>query len=196
MATQVENHEARKRLRFAEVAVENFTPILIVHGFVCTEITPYLVRFESTDVQLTIIHDPISYEIGLFVARRNDPSRRFGLRDILEIALGTAQNIGCVFQASDPDRVAAAVKAIAESLGKCGTGVLTGAPVVYQRMADISRARADAYTKEVVQSPLREAAKEAWLRHDYARIRELYESIEADLTPSERRRLKYAKDRQ
>jgi hypothetical protein len=63
----------------------------------------------------------------------------------------------------------------------------------YQRIVKEVNARSEAYTKKVVQEPIRTAAQVAWQGRDYAKVRELYESIEADLTPIEGKRLYYAK---
>ncbi len=61
-------------------------------------------------------------------------------------------------------------------------------------MKEVAQVRNGAYTKQVVQQPIRKAAEEAWRHHDYAKVRELYESIKADLTSVETTKLKYAKD--
>jgi hypothetical protein len=58
-----------------------------------------------------------------------------------------------------------------------------------------ARARDSAYTKLVVQKPIRDAALEAWQRKDLSAVKKLYESIEADLDNVERRRLAHAQKR-
>jgi hypothetical protein len=82
---------------------------------------------------------------------------------------------------------------IADLLRKHGAEVLAGEPDMYQRLVSEAEARSEAYTKEVVQEPIRTAATDAWQRHDYAKVRELYEALGADLTDIEEKRLEYAR---
>jgi hypothetical protein len=74
-----------------------------------------------------------------------------------------------------------------------GAGALTGDIDTYQRLGAEAETRSEVYTKKVVQEPIRTAAIAAWQRHDYAKVKELYESIAADLTAVEKKRLEYAK---
>jgi hypothetical protein len=186
--------DTRERLGFAKAVAAHIAPVLAAQGFACTEATSYVVRFESAEVMLAISHDRLSYEIEVTFARKTDPSQQDTLCDMLDAVLGPGHKEQVFFQASDPDRVVACVKAISELLRNYGQSVLAGESAIYQRMAEVARLRNGAYTKQVVQTPIRKAAEEAWQRHDYPKVRELYESIEADLTPTEKTKLKYAKD--
>lgn len=71
--------------------------------------------------------------------------------------------------------------------------MLAGDPAAYERIGEAARQHNEAYTKQVVQRPIREAAESAWEKRDYATVRALYEPIEGDLTPVEKKRLDYAK---
>lgn len=184
----------RESLGFAEAVAAHIAPVLAVQGFACTEATPYVVRFESAEVTLAISHDRLSYEIEVVFARKVDPKQQYVLGQMINLFVESDSHKALFFQASDRDRVVACVKAIAELLQKYGQSVLAGEPAIYQRMAEVSRLRNEAYTKQVVQTPIRKAAEEAWQRHDYPKVRELYESIDSDLTATEKTKLKYAKD--
>jgi hypothetical protein len=137
-------------------------------------------------------HDPTSYEIEVTFTRKANPSQQCNLRDMLELASAPSRKYGVFFQASQPERVVECVQTIAGLLREYGKSVLTGEPTAFERLAEISRLHNEAYTKEVVQKPIRKAAEEAWRDHDYLTVRNLYGSIEADLTPSERKKLEYA----
>lgn len=192
MTAQGEN--VRERLGFTEAVVAHIAPVLTAQGFICIEATPYVVRFESAEMAFDISHDRLSYEVELIFVRKADPSQQYSLRDMLDGVLGPTHREQDFFQASDPDRVVACVKTIAELIQKYGQSALTGEPATYRRMAKVARHRNEVYTKQVVQTPVRKAAEEAWHHHDYPKVRELYESIESDLTSTEKAKLKYAKD--
>jgi hypothetical protein len=191
MATQ--SKDSRERLGFAEAVAAHIAPVLAAQGFACTKAKPLVVRFESVAMVLLVSHDRLSYEIELTFLQKAHPSQRYTLHDILDAVLGFGHKEQFLFQASDRDRVVACVRAIAELLDKFGKSVLAGDSAICQRMAAAARLRNEAYTKQVVQTPIRRAAEEAWRGHDYSKVRELYESIEADLTPSETGKLNYAR---
>jgi hypothetical protein len=176
------------------VVEEYIAPVLAAQGFACTEATPYVVKFESAEVALAISHDRLSYEIEVAFLCKADLSQKCTLRDMLDAVRGPSHKESEFFQASEPDRVVMCVKAIAELLQKYGQSVLAGEPAVYQWTRESARLRNEAYTKQVVQQPIRKAAEEAWQHHDYRKVRHLYESIESDLVPLEQKRLKYAKE--
>ena len=184
MATQNRNNRACENLGFDEAIAEYIAPILTAHAFACIETSPYVVRFESADVTLAISHDRLSYEIEVAIARNADPRRQYGLGHVMNLVLDPGRKQEVFFQASTPERVVECVKAIGDLLEKFGHEVLTGDPATYSRIDEVARLRGKAFTKEVVRKPVRTAAEKARQSHDYAKVRSLFESIEADLTPS------------
>lgn len=193
MTAMDSNSGRRGSLSFTEAVAQYIAPLLIAKGFTCTEQTAYSVKFQSPDVALAVFHEPASYELDLVYALQAAPSERYSLRDMLDTVLGIGHTEQAYFQASEHDRVVYCIKAIADHLRKYGDKFLIGDPTVYQRMREATRRRNEAYTKQVVQQPIRQAAEDAWQKHDYAKVRDLYERIEDDLTPVERKRLSYAK---
>lgn len=193
MTAQNTDSRNRERLGFAEAVRHYIAPVLTARCFTCSEATPYVVKFTSPTVVLALSHAPVSYEIQVTLARKAAPSQLYTLRDILDLALGPEHKDQGFFQASERGRVFECVRAIGDILSKYGETVLPGEPAVYERMDETARHRNEAYTKQVVQGPIRKAAEKAWQEHDYAKVRDLYDSIEPDLTPVERKRLEYAK---
>jgi hypothetical protein len=193
MAAQDKNASARESLGFAREVTARFAPMLTTRGFACSETTPYVIRYISADVTLTMSHDRLSYEIEVSFARNADPTRRYSLSDVLQAMPDPEREQEIFFQASTPDRVVTCVKAIAELLEQIGHGALTGDSSTYDRIAETARLRDTVFTKAIVQKPIRAAADSAWHSHDYAKVRDLYQTIEADLTPVENERLKYAR---
>lgn len=188
MVTQNCHREEREHLGFVEAVLRHIEPVLMPRGFRRTEQSCYVVMYESAMVFLQVIHDPMSYDLGIESWRRAEPSARFTLGGLLA-SVGEYQG----FQASTPDGVNTAVMEIADLLRRYGMEALAGDPKTYQRLVKEAEARSESYTNEVVQEPIRAAAHAAWQRHDYAKVCRLYESIAADLTPVERKRLAYAK---
>jgi len=188
MGTQDCQRKEREHLGFAEAVLRHIEPVLAPLGFRRTEQSCYVFMYESAKVFLQVIHDPMSYAIGIEFWRLAKPSERCTLGGLLASA-GEYRS----FQASTPDGVNTAIVEIADLLRRHGRESLTGAPGTYERLVKDIEARSEAYTKEIVQQPIRTAAHAAWQRGDFAKVRELYESIDADLTPVERKRLDYAK---
>ena len=189
-----QDNNARGHLGFVKAVANYIAPVLAEHEFTCTEATPYVVRFESPGVSMEVFQDRLSYEIEVAFGLKDDPSQHYNLRDMLDAATDTGHKESSFFQASKFDRIVVSIKGIAELLQQEGQGVLAGEPAVYRRMAEMARLRNEAYTKQVVQDPIRRAAEEAWQRRDYAKARDLYGSIAGDLTRAERKRLEYAQN--
>jgi len=194
MAAQDNDDITRTWVKFAEAVAEYIAPILTAQGFACTKTSLYIVRFESTEVVMAISHDPFSYEIEVAFSRKTHPSQRYTLRDMLDAVLGSNHKDQDFYQASEPDRIVRCLKAIAELLRKYAQIALAGEPAAYKRMAEVAQLRNEAFTKQLIQEPIRKAAEKAWRHHDYGKVREMYRSIETDLTPAEQKKLKYAQD--
>ncbi len=189
------NDTERESLGFAEAIHEHITPLVVAKGFVCTDQTLYSATFQSPNVIMTVVHEPLSYEIELSYALRNTPSERYNLSDLLDTVLGTGHNLQTFFQASERHQINYCVKTVADYLLKYGEKMLVGNVAMYQKIKEATRRRSVSHTKEVVQRPVRIAAEAAWKEHNYATVRQLYEPIERDLTPAERRRLDYARSK-
>jgi hypothetical protein len=193
MTIENSNSEKRESLGFAEAVAEYIAPMLAAQGFACTETTSYVVRFESAQVVLVVSHDRLSYEIQVTFARKADMAGRYVLGQMRNLTIEPDRCEQVFFQASERSRVFDCVRSIANILREYGEAALTGEPAVYERMGEAARLRNAAYTNRILQEPIRKAAEKAWQEHDYVKVRDLYDPIEADLTPTERKRLEYAK---
>ena len=195
MSLLSEETESRRRLGFIEAVLRHISPILESRGFFCVEATPFAVRFESNDVVLTVSHDRLSFEIAVTLALKCENERASTLSD-LPYAIATTSTLGSdFFQASEPAAIDTSVGAIAGILKDYGEGAIGGDREAYKRMRYHAEVRNQLYTKQIVQEPVRAAAEEAWRHHDYVKVRELYGSIEDDLTQVEVGRLRYARSR-
>ncbi|RKX23425.1 MAG: hypothetical protein DRP47_12810 [Candidatus Zixiibacteriota bacterium] len=188
MEIQDQSKNNRECLGFSEAVMRYIEPVLTQFGFRLVDTSCYVVSYQSSAVSLEVVHDLLSYDIGMEFRRLYAPSEHCTLGGILA-SVGEV----CSFQASTPQRIDAVISRIADLLRKYGAGALNGDIDTYQRLVAEAKARSEAYTKKVVQEPIRTAAIDAWQKHDYAKVKELYESIGADLTAVEKKRLEYAK---
>ena len=129
MGTQDRRREEREHLGFTEAVRRHIEPVLMPFGFRRTEQSCYVVMYESAKVFLQVIHDPMSYDIGIEFWRLAEPSERCTLGGLL-VSAGEYRS----FQASTPDRVYTAIGEITDLLRRYGTEALTGDPRTYQRL--------------------------------------------------------------
>ena len=73
----------RERLGFAEAVAQYIGPILSTKGFLCSEATPYAVKFLTSYLTLVVFHDRLSFEIDVIFARRGVASERYNLQNML-----------------------------------------------------------------------------------------------------------------
>jgi hypothetical protein len=184
----------RADLRFVEAVQAAFRFLVEDLGFRLVNLEPpTFVRYESAATFLNVYHGRRSYEINVEIGRIADPvGRSYRLPDVLNALLGQDDRRQTYFQASDPQGVRRCVHAVAELVAGHYRSLLKGDDEAFSRVAAQTAEAARALTKEVVQRPVREAAEKAWHARNYAKVRELYESIDDDLSPVERKRLEYA----
>jgi len=183
----------REHLRFVDAVDKHIAPVLRKYGFTCAIAGPYEVEFRSPAVTLRLTHDRLSYEIEARFAQAADPSRTYGLSDLLRLSLGPIRQEQGVFQASSPQGVDKCLRDIGVILTEHGTSILSGDDDAFHQMGQLARVHDEIHTKEIVQEPVRHAAEEAWRVHGYATVVELYGSIEDSLTLVEKKRLAYAR---
>lgn len=191
MCTHDSSSEDRERLGFTEAVIDRIEPVVTLFGLARVQTSYYAVKYASQSVQMEIRYDPISYEVDVVFWRKDDPSVRCKLRDVIQASAGPGEQD--FFQASTPERLDMVLALIADSLQKNAGEVLAGKPAAYQSIAMKAADRDATYTKSVVQKPVRDAAEDAWQRCEYSKVRDLYESLGADLTTVEAKRLEYAR---
>jgi hypothetical protein len=193
MSNRHDTRSGQEGLAFPKAVMEHLGVWLRRRGFVCLESSAHVVRFRSDKVVLELWHEPLSFELEVQFGRAAKPEEQFSLGDLLDAVLGAGHKEEKFFQASDAARVDACVKKIAELLREHAGAVLEGEGAVYERIGQTAQSTSAAYTKQVMNGPVRKAAEEAWRAHDYHKVRDLYDSISSDLTALEQRRLRYAK---
>lgn len=184
----------RAELRFVEEAQTAFHFLVEELGFRLVKCEPpTFVRYESNKLFVNVYHGRLSYEIDVEIGRLSDPyHRRYWIADVLGAILGWEDKSRTYFQASNQKALRGCIQVIADLVAKHYRPMLAGDLAVLDRVAAYASERNQAYERKSAERPVRNAADKAWRARDYAKVRELYESIRDSLTPVERKRLEYA----
>ena len=184
----------RAELRFVEEAQTAFHFLVQELGFRLVKCEPpTFVRYESNELFLNVYHGRLSYEIDVEIGRILDPyQRRYWIADVLGAILSWEDKSRTYFQASNQKALRGCIQVIADLVATHDLPMLAGDLGVLDRVAAYASEKNAAYTRQLVEQPVRDAAHKAWRAKDYVRVRELYGSIRDSLTPVERKRLEYA----
>ena len=99
MRTQDQSKNNRERLGFSEAVIRHIEPVLAQFGFHRVDTSCYVVAYKSSAVSLEVVHDFLSYDIGIEFRRLYAPSEHCTLGGIL-----ASGGENCSFQASTPQR--------------------------------------------------------------------------------------------
>jgi hypothetical protein len=184
---------ARKRLGFTEAVAEYIAPVLLPYGYACTLSSVYSVDFESQTVCLRVMHDRLSYEMEIYLSLKTGNEREISLGALIESEVGPQPNPGIYFQSSSRSGISSSIRQMAALLARFGRAVLEGEPGAYTSV-EVSQSKLGALrTEHFIVDPIRRNAEDAWRRKDFKVVSELYQSIEAKLSPTEKKRLRYAR---
>lgn len=205
---RTEPNSDRSQLRFEEAVLSAFAFLTAPsHAFRCVTSESTIVRYESTDVFVTIYHGRSSYElgceIGLLTGQGDAGLGKGGDEDpleegftIWEIArLEGAPGIDerTFLQASTAERVERLVPQLAELVRTYAPRALRGDAAYY---ASLSQARTSWFENYMTDSRLKRARADvarAWQSKNYAEVVRLLEPLSDELTPAEYKKLEYAR---
>lgn len=186
----------RSSLGFTEEVLSAFNFLIEEYGFRCVKAEPTFVRYESPRVFVNIYHGRSSYELGVEIgqlAGATNQEEPFSISEVIELAGAQEETGYTFFQASTAERIRRFVPKLAEYVRKYAAAALIGDPITYDALREIQWRRSEMYLKEMRLSQIRPEADRAWRAKDYVRLVKLYSSIQESLTPSERKRLEYAR---
>lgn len=154
------------------------------------------VRYESKNVFVNVLHGCGSYEIRVEVGRK-DRSAKYGLGYMVSWAgksAWDAEGFGksTMFQVSSREGVRQFVPKVAELLKKYGDPFLKGDATFYRQLEEANRRASAQYTRRQHLEDARKEANAAWLKKDFARMVNLYQTFRDELTEIEAKRLLYA----
>jgi len=184
----------RAELGFVEAAQAAFSFLVEDRGFRLVRLEPpTFLRYESDTIFVNIYHGRQSYELNVEIGRIADPmGRSYRLPEVLGALFGWDDRRRTYFQASSSPVVRRCIETIADLVTRHYQQVLMGDREALDRIAAHTAEKAHMLEKEAVQRRVRGAAEKAWRAKNYAKVRELYESIRDDLSLVERKRLEYA----
>ena len=193
MSEQSKENTARKLLGFTDAVAEYIAPVLLPYGFVFVSSTLYSVEFASSFVRVLVTHEPLSYELDIDLIPKACEANKISLSGLIYSEIGPMPSPGIFFQSSNRSGVASSTRQMAALLARFGRGVLTGDAAAFKHANATQSRLAARYWEQFTVNPIREQANEAWRRRDFKRVCELYQSVETKLTPSEKKRLTYAR---
>ena len=207
-------HADHSRLGFSEAVTAAFDFLVSEHGFERTQTTETSVQYKSPHVFVEVYHDRPSLELGVEVARLDDSSRLDNLLRAAEspVTIGRPQGeyqfsldevarlVGTPLKgdsyapfADDRLSVTRQVSRLAEGFKVHMLALLSGDREAFERLATKRSETAQKFTRDMVLSQLREQAERAWKKRDLLGAQRLFEEMESDLTPAERKKLDYAR---
>jgi hypothetical protein len=183
--------------RFSDYVEEAFS-FLMESGFRLVVHTATEMRYESSRVFVAVEWDPRSGELNVFFGlqpTRGEPDR-IALGDLLGMEAVDVPERRIPFQVADEAQLRPFVTNLAEDMRNHGQPALSGDRMFYRRLKAFRDARAQANMHEMKLRYVRSTVEEAWQQRDFAKVTELYASVEDELTDAERGKLAYARRQQ
>lgn len=176
-------------------AVEREFGFLTAHGFRCVSTKSTLVRYESDHVFINIYHGRSSYEIGIEVGSTDleEQEKGFSLFAFIHLAAPDKAATYRNFVAVKPEAVSVRVAALQKLFTQYVLDVLMGDPDIFIKLEAQRKKISAAYASEVRASQIRPRAEAAFRDKDYPEAVRLYEIIQDELTTTEIKKLKYAR---
>lgn len=187
-------------LNFSEVVTRRFSFLTTEYKFKLVESSEHLVRYESDKIFVNVRYDrDRSYELDVEIWERNvlpeEQDRPFSLAEALRNNGAPEESLYRCIQASTQPVLEAFIDSLADSLRRYGEEFLIGNKRAFAELGDQRDRECSVYAIDQKLVAVRRSAEEAWRDKNYVKIIALYESIEAYITPSERKKLVYARNK-
>jgi hypothetical protein len=187
----------RASLGFAEAASSAFNFLVADFSFRCVKQDVTFVRFESNRTFVNVYHGRTSFElnveIGELTGDKRFPENPFTIGEILDLVKAKETTKYHLYQVHTPESVEKFVLELAKLVKEFAIPALSGDRAFFQRLSELRTHRSDEYLKGMRLNRTRAEVETAWHQKNYPRVIELYDSMFEDLTPSEAKRLAYAK---
>jgi hypothetical protein len=194
MLKNPKNTAERRSLGFSKEARELFSFLEVQWEFKCVRQENTFVRYESADVYVNVYHGRSSFEIGVEIGNKSS-EHSFNLEALValfdkELSLEYWAAGGRTAKA-----VRRALKKQAEGLSRYGGSALSGHQSIFDRLEQLRTDRSAAMVLDSKAYQIRPKAEAAFRSGDYKEAVKLYSSIEAALSPIERKKLQLAKNK-
>jgi len=185
----------RWQLGFKDAVLSDFE-FLSAYGLKPVQEEVTLVRYESDTVFVNVYHGRGSFEIGVEIGRRDRPEK-YALDYVVSWAGKQAWETegfdrGAMFQVSTREGVQTFVPKVAQLVKKYGDPFLSGGAAFYDELEKANERASVAFEREQMLTRIRKEADAAWAAKEFARVTELLQPVQGDLTEIEGKRLAYA----
>lgn len=183
----------RQSLHFAETVERNFA-FLAAHGFRRVQNETTFVRFESRGLYVNVYHGRRSYEIELEIGRRGSRNEiSYSMSDIIRLVEPKKADEYQRYAAHIAKDVAKGVQRLASLFRRYVDAGVWDDGRIFERLQKSRNAAVHDYWKEMPLMQARRQLDAAWHAKNYAKVIELLEPLQSDLTRTELKKLKYAK---
>src|SRR5919198_3357224 len=171
--------------------------VLDAYGFEPASASGFRVRFEKPPAYVEVTYDASrSHEVSIWLRESSDDREPpLELADVLRATDRSAEDIEFaeLIQTSDADALSRLLERASRLLRQCAGGLfLTDGRDAFAAARALRSARAAAYTTEVRNRGVLDAADAAWEKKDYGRVHDLLDPIRDSLGEPQRRRLEFA----
>jgi hypothetical protein len=181
---------------FEQVVRRKVGGVLDAYGFEPTSASGFRVRFEKPATYVEVIYDASrSHEVSIWRGESSDDREPpLELADVLRATDCSAEDIEFaeLIQTSDADGRSRLLERASRLLRQCAGLFLTDGRSAFAAARALRSARAAAYTTEVRNRGVLDAADAAWKKKDYGRVHDLLDPIRDSLGEPHRRRLDFA----
>ena len=185
-------------LGFEKIALDAFQFLQAQYGFRCVEFNQWNVRYESESVFVSVYFDGTrSFELGCSFGRLNDLKKpypeSFDFGDLLRCEVGSVE--GSSFQVTTSDALKKFTNLLAEKLERHGSRILVGDDSAFDLILKLRDQANLEYAREERLEQIRHSLEKAWRAKEYQKVVELLAPVQEWLTPSEVKKLEYARKR-
>jgi hypothetical protein len=154
------------------------------------------IRYRRGSLFLDVWFDTYSYEIDVatgLISKSGKERCSYGMAEVLEASLGHNHKITTFYQSSTPEGVRECVQSLASVVEKHYQPVLNGDEKVFRNIDFVQAEMSEGVMREMRLANIRKEASRAWQKKDFRKVAELYGTIQLNLTPSEAKKLGYAR---
>ena len=186
-----EHNTDRSLLRFADEVKARFA-FLETLGFRCVRSETTLVRFESSNLAITVYHEKLSYEISSAIESVRG-SDSYSFYEILCLVTGERMEQYRDYATHTVEGVAEGVRQLAELFRKCVDAGILNDSELFSRLKLQRDAWARNYALETQLEQARRKSESAWAAKNFGKVIEILAPFQEHLSPSDLKKLEYAK---
>jgi hypothetical protein len=197
LRTQISKERAG--LGFREAAISAFAFLVKDFAFSCVQQQVTYVRYESNLVCVNVYHGRASFELNVEIGERvvggDIRENPFTIGEILHFVNPEEAENYRPYQVSTTESVPKFVNELARLVKEYAMSALMGDHDFFQRVSEIRHQRSEELLRGWELTRVRGEVETAWNEKDLKRVIELYDPVKEYLSPSEIKKLEYAKKR-